>query len=158
MIRRPPRSTLFPYTTLFRSRAGARTGHSGLGSSALRLLGRRRLRRPERCERLDDRLEPGRSAQGGEVFVRAQVLGVVVPERDGPFELVDRLRGLVEERERAGQVVVARGVVRTAPDELAVDREPFFVPARAGVDVAELDQGGEVLRVTPELHLQDAGQ
>src|SRR5476651_1801943 len=26
MIRRPPRSTLFPYTTLFRSRAGSRTG------------------------------------------------------------------------------------------------------------------------------------
>src|SRR5256885_4477974 len=28
MIRRPPRSTLFPYTTLFRSRRGAR-GHRG---------------------------------------------------------------------------------------------------------------------------------
>src|SRR2546422_8084012 len=27
MIRRPPRSTLFPYTTLFRSRRGARAGH-----------------------------------------------------------------------------------------------------------------------------------
>src|SRR5256885_17028254 len=26
MIRRPPRSTLFPYTTLFRSRAGGRAG------------------------------------------------------------------------------------------------------------------------------------
>src|SRR5207248_3933837 len=26
MIRRPPRSTLFPYTTLFRSRAGAARG------------------------------------------------------------------------------------------------------------------------------------
>src|SRR6185437_16699037 len=26
MIRRPPRSTLFPYTTLFRSRAGRRPG------------------------------------------------------------------------------------------------------------------------------------
>src|SRR2546430_10418984 len=26
MIRRPPRSTLFPYTTLFRSRRGARLG------------------------------------------------------------------------------------------------------------------------------------
>src|SRR2546422_262992 len=26
MIRRPPRSTLFPYTTLFRSRAGGRRG------------------------------------------------------------------------------------------------------------------------------------
>src|SRR5256885_11079974 len=32
MIRRPPRSTLFPYTTLFRSRAfqGGRRGGSGL--------------------------------------------------------------------------------------------------------------------------------
>src|SRR5438309_9214552 len=34
MIRRPPRSTLFPYTTLFRSRAGGRAprrrrGHGG---------------------------------------------------------------------------------------------------------------------------------
>src|SRR5258708_21317052 len=30
MIRRPPRSTLFPYTTLFRSRRGAeRTQHAG---------------------------------------------------------------------------------------------------------------------------------
>src|SRR3712207_7268865 len=28
MIRRPPRSTLFPYTTLFRSRAGARAPHA----------------------------------------------------------------------------------------------------------------------------------
>src|SRR2546422_10855099 len=26
MIRRPPRSTLFPYTTLFRSQAGGKTG------------------------------------------------------------------------------------------------------------------------------------
>src|SRR5262249_60739160 len=30
MIRRPPRSTLFPYTTLFRSRGGARGGAVGL--------------------------------------------------------------------------------------------------------------------------------
>src|SRR5438105_12184955 len=29
MIRRPPRSTLFPYTTLFRSRVGVRTTHLG---------------------------------------------------------------------------------------------------------------------------------
>src|SRR2546426_6555646 len=28
MIRRPPRSTLFPYTTLFRSRARARSGRA----------------------------------------------------------------------------------------------------------------------------------
>src|SRR3712207_8092635 len=29
MIRRPPRSTLFPYTTLFRSRGGARPARAG---------------------------------------------------------------------------------------------------------------------------------
>src|SRR2546430_11466067 len=29
MIRRPPRSTLFPYTTLFRSGGDARRGHRG---------------------------------------------------------------------------------------------------------------------------------
>src|SRR6266571_4184251 len=32
MIRRPPRSTLFPYTTLFRSRRRARSGRGGLGT------------------------------------------------------------------------------------------------------------------------------
>src|SRR5215203_6694949 len=38
MIRRPPRSTLFPYTTLFRSRSSACHPH--------RSAGHRRLRRP----------------------------------------------------------------------------------------------------------------
>src|SRR2546422_5504259 len=33
MIRRPPRSTLFPYTTLFRSRFPVPSSHSGLGDS-----------------------------------------------------------------------------------------------------------------------------
>src|SRR3712207_7129607 len=32
MIRRPPRSTLFPYTTLFRSRVGARGEGRGYGA------------------------------------------------------------------------------------------------------------------------------
>src|SRR2546422_3377377 len=32
MIRRPPRSTLFPYTTLFRSGAGGSRGPSGVSS------------------------------------------------------------------------------------------------------------------------------
>src|SRR2546427_7617177 len=31
MIRRPPRSTLFPYTTLFRSEQGTDLGETGLG-------------------------------------------------------------------------------------------------------------------------------
>src|SRR2546425_9605863 len=38
MIRRPPRSTLFPYTTLFRSGRAVR-GSPGSGASFLRYLG-----------------------------------------------------------------------------------------------------------------------
>src|SRR5256885_9214975 len=47
MIRRPPRSTLFPYTTLFRSRRDrARPGRLTARASASR--GRRRRRPPQR--------------------------------------------------------------------------------------------------------------
>src|SRR2546430_5000970 len=53
MIRRPPRSTLFPYTTLFRSRRrdgvdGGRDGVRGLAGGSRD--GRRRGRRPSRSE------------------------------------------------------------------------------------------------------------
>src|SRR5712672_4312477 len=44
MIRRPPRSTLFPYTTLFRSRRGVGTGVGTEGSAGGRS---RRLGRSE---------------------------------------------------------------------------------------------------------------
>src|SRR5258708_21625050 len=55
MIRRPPRSTLFPYTTLFRSLAGrlaARRGNEAPRAAASAFLGHRgklpALRRPDR--------------------------------------------------------------------------------------------------------------
>src|SRR4030066_571768 len=44
MIRRPPRSTLFPYTTLFRSDAGPALGND---SNAVRSVANRRNRRSE---------------------------------------------------------------------------------------------------------------
>src|SRR2546426_9457849 len=47
MIRRPPRSTLFPYTTLFRSRRARRRGAAVPGAArrvGLPLAGRRRAR------------------------------------------------------------------------------------------------------------------
>src|SRR3712207_6958083 len=52
MIRRPPRSTLFPYTTLFRSRPDQRPGHGGVHGRRrvpvdLRLPARGRRRLPE---------------------------------------------------------------------------------------------------------------
>src|SRR5688572_31839892 len=56
MIRRPPRSTLFPYTTLFRSRAKARVRHARAPVAVVdrrrgRLLGAHRLRcRPGHAE------------------------------------------------------------------------------------------------------------
>src|SRR5690348_17817803 len=56
MIRRPPRSTLFPYTTLFRSRAAGRArrraGRSGRAHGAIlrRHQGANRGRPPDRRE------------------------------------------------------------------------------------------------------------
>src|SRR2546426_5480715 len=57
MIRRPPRSTLFPYTTLFRSREGGDPSESGRQPHD----GRRRGDCPLRA---DPHLEPGRERAG----------------------------------------------------------------------------------------------
>src|SRR3712207_8297585 len=57
MIRRPPRSTLFPYTTLFRSRAGlVRTGPPGHAAGLLEVDRQRRLL--EQRERVRRRPRP----------------------------------------------------------------------------------------------------
>src|SRR5256886_11168713 len=52
MIRRPPRSPLFPYTTLFRSGPGAPPGH--LTAHIGRVPGRHGEERRHRGERVDD--------------------------------------------------------------------------------------------------------
>src|SRR5215213_10523176 len=46
MIRRPPRSTLFPYTTLFRSAGGPRAPYRPCGAPAGAAPRRRRAGRP----------------------------------------------------------------------------------------------------------------
>src|SRR2546422_11774592 len=71
MIRRPPRSTLFPYTTLFRSRSArgrggqrallsrlrdARPGPDGCGVDALGVVGVRPHRSEEHTSELQSRL------------------------------------------------------------------------------------------------------
>src|SRR3712207_6850090 len=59
MIRRPPRSTLFPDTTLFRSVGEARRGRTGVDDDPALL--RRDLRRGERhgrVQRIGDEVDP----------------------------------------------------------------------------------------------------
>src|SRR3712207_7544105 len=61
MIRRPPRSTLFPYTTLFRSADGARRRRSARALTAPRGRGPRpRRRRPRRGRPRRARRRPSR--------------------------------------------------------------------------------------------------
>src|SRR2546430_9413584 len=63
MIRRPPRSTLFPYTTLFRSRAQSskQPEKTNCGLRTLRWEGRANENR--RHEPRDERAHPGRSEE-----------------------------------------------------------------------------------------------
>src|SRR5256885_4751734 len=53
MIRRPPRSTLFPYTTLFRSRAADGRGRRTSRNGVARGRRRRRRRARESADRAD---------------------------------------------------------------------------------------------------------
>src|SRR2546428_6240294 len=66
MIRRPPRSTLFPYTTLFRSPGAARDRHDGhLRGLFLVLLPLRLAAQDRRSLRRDVAVEvPGRVHEG----------------------------------------------------------------------------------------------
>src|SRR5947207_6350488 len=72
MIRRPPRSTLFPYTTLFRSRRGGRrpARHPERGP-AIAARGRRvpaRVRRTRRGDRKSTRLNSSHTVISYAVF------------------------------------------------------------------------------------------
>src|SRR2546427_6973493 len=61
MIRRPPRSTLFPYTTLFRSRVAREDAHQPVSRLLRQVL--ERDRPPLRPRRRDAELRPERLAQ-----------------------------------------------------------------------------------------------
>src|SRR2546430_6473949 len=78
MIRRPPRSTLFPYTTLFRSPERAPERPGDLPEEALR-YGERRMRSEEHTSELQSqsnlvcRLLLEKKNDGGNTVVRVEV-------------------------------------------------------------------------------------
>src|SRR2546425_5690175 len=80
MIRRPPRSTLFPYTTLFRSRIGG--GERVVGVAERTRLSRTSRRRVLRIEIEDDVFLPDEITQ-------ADLLAQLVREREVRRQIAD---------------------------------------------------------------------
>src|SRR2546426_5689000 len=96
MIRRPPRSTLFPYTTLFRS-PKPRDFLQRLGGVGEQIVLVRRDRvQPQAAHVVDGRAEPDRAGDVGRA--RLELVGKLVPrseehtsELQSPCNLVCRL-------------------------------------------------------------------
>src|SRR2546422_1356144 len=83
MIRRPPRSTLFPYTTLFRSQGEVRQG----GGDAARELGPR----PHQRVRVRGRVDPAHLWRADDQLLRAARSEEHTSELQSRLHLVCRL-------------------------------------------------------------------
>src|SRR2546430_3845072 len=68
MIRRPPRSTLFPYTTLFRSREGSGSARIDRGMKQGNVRGCRFVPGPDQTDRKSTRLNSSHSQISYAVF------------------------------------------------------------------------------------------
>src|SRR2546427_581124 len=92
MIRRPPRSTLFPYSTLFRSRRLDQEPDEGVQAELLRAIGR--LGAKEALEVLARHAEPGGRVNRRSPMVRAAAVEalrhIARPEARGLLELYSK--------------------------------------------------------------------
>src|SRR3989441_11793320 len=150
MIRRPPRSTLFPYTTLFRSRRplarepaprhGVRRGHGVLRGREVRHPGVRG-RHPRRRAGAGARLQAAGGLRGGAVTDRYAAAGV---HRDAAEEAKRRIAELARTTRTPlalGRLGAFGGMVRVPPGferpvlVLSTDGvgTKVLVAARAGV-------------------------
>src|SRR5256885_7009360 len=100
MIRRPPRSTLFPYTTLFRSQHGGLAGRAGLRPDAGVFLPlRRRARHARQGREGSAKALGGRRGPGvGSAFAGAVRSEEHTSELQSPCNLVCRL--LLEKKKK----------------------------------------------------------
>src|SRR3989454_5607660 len=140
MIRRPPRSTLFPYTTLFRSRPP----HSSEHPLKFRSRQRRQTEAAETGLILEEErdaervVRPADRAGAGTRDVRAEIVDLVrVAQGDGHFPPIGQpagLPGLLEPLVRhldAPEVLVERLVLRRDGD--GVRRLEEFAPHRGSL-------------------------
>src|SRR2546425_12671511 len=141
MIRRPPRSTLFPYTTLFRSRAGQAGALSRVRPRARRgRAGRDGTGGVQRRERsggaaLPRRADPLREDRGDD---RARAGCAVAAQRPEP--------GGRARRGRRGASPGAGGGVLLTLAALAVVLGPLIFVHEMGHFLAAKAVGGQVLR------------
>src|SRR5438034_7847380 len=125
MIRRPPRSTLFPYTTLFRSGQERLEDVAHGDRAASRTAAAVRLR--ERLVQVDVDDVEAHVAGSRDPAHGVQVRAVVVHERAGAVEdALDLLDVLVEETEgrRVGEHQSGRVLVDLAAEVVDVDVAP----------------------------------
>src|SRR2546425_10662603 len=125
MIRRPPRSTLFPYTTLFRSQCpGYRDArYRGRGPPSVAKLGmvlppRQRRLEPDPEERPHVR-DGTQEHRGTDQQPEARALGIAEPQPEEPRNAAPR-RAHRQGRVRAE---VARPLEREVEPDLAADRK-----------------------------------
>src|SRR3712207_7561283 len=106
MIRRPPRSTLFPYTTLFRSLSGARPG--ARGESLEQYV--KRLRDLEQIASRHDGVDKVYAMQAGRE-IRVMVAPGALDD-DGAVLLSHEIaREIEQELEYPGQIKIGRAHV-----------------------------------------------
>src|SRR3712207_7071607 len=102
MIRRPPRSTLFPYTTLFRSVAPPRDRAPVSAGRARSRMGRRPVGRPE-CRSADDRSEEHTSELQSRQYLVCRLL--LEKKKNGKGNLGGRLHRQAALRDRKAHVL-----------------------------------------------------
>src|SRR2546426_5880188 len=133
MIRRPPRSTLFPYTTLFRSQ-GARHVVLALEPEDLALERREPAvgaTRRENAAGRPEEVEVGQSR--GPAAAREDEARLEERQGEGRAVEGDDSRGLLEERHQRGE---QRGLLVEVAHEVLLDNEP------GAVEAPDADGGG----------------